>query len=122
MVPGSRTTRIATNVNSANATFSAPQVTGSTTLRFKLTVSDGSLSADAFVNVTVTPAVTISPTTMLFAQFANGSGITSDVVLTILRQVLPREQSNFSIEVGRNGRFLSSPNGNRTRVLALRGP
>ena len=82
MVPGSRTTRIATNVNSANATFSAPQVTGSTTLRFKLTVSDGLLSADAFVNVTVTPAVTISPTTMLFAQFANGSGITSDVVLT----------------------------------------
>ncbi|OLC29305.1 MAG: hypothetical protein AUH28_17610 [Acidobacteria bacterium 13_1_40CM_56_16] len=45
-------------------------------------MSDGSLSADAFVNVTVTPAVTISPTTMLFAQFANGSGITSDVVLT----------------------------------------
>jgi hypothetical protein len=72
---------IVSNANSANASFIAPQVTASTVLRFKLTVSDGSLTAEAFVNVTVTPPVTTTQT-MFFAQFANGGGITSDVLLT----------------------------------------
>jgi hypothetical protein len=67
------------NSNSATASFTAPQITASTVLRFRLTVSDGSLTTEAFVNITVNPA---SSPTIFFAQFANGAGTTSDIVLT----------------------------------------
>jgi hypothetical protein len=69
------------NSTSSTATFAAPQVTTGTLLRFKLTVSDGSLSTDAFVNVTIAPLPPTTSQTMFFPQFANGTGITSDVVV-----------------------------------------
>ncbi len=69
------------NPNSAKASFTAPSVTTATTLVFRLTVSDGSLSATDSMSVTVSPQAVNRPpvaSIVVSSSVASGALVTLD--------------------------------------------